>query len=94
VVAEGGGMAASPLFRAKAKAMLEAKPQVLAKLRIGAKDIALACALADEQGVPAPLLQETAKILEDAMAMGLGESDFANPARAIERRAGVSFTGS
>ena len=94
VVAEGGGMAASPLFRAKAKVMLEAEPQVLAKLRIGAKDIVLACALADEQGVPAPLLAETAKIFEDAMQMGLGESDFATLARAVERRAGVSFTKS
>jgi 3-hydroxyisobutyrate dehydrogenase-like beta-hydroxyacid dehydrogenase len=93
VVAEGGGMAASPLFRAKAKVMLEAEPQVLAKLRIGAKDIALACALADEQGVPAPLLRETARVLQDAMQMGLGESDFAMLARAVERRAGVSFTG-
>jgi 3-hydroxyisobutyrate dehydrogenase-like beta-hydroxyacid dehydrogenase len=92
VVAEGGGMAATPLFRAKAKTMLQAKPQVLAKLRIGAKDIALACALADEQGVPAPLLRETAQVLEDAMQMGLGESDFAMLARAVERRAGVSFT--
>jgi 3-hydroxyisobutyrate dehydrogenase-like beta-hydroxyacid dehydrogenase len=91
VVAEGGGMAASPLFRAKAKLMLEVEPQVLAKLRIGAKDIGLACALADEQGVPAPLLAETAKVFRDAMQMGLGESDFANLARAIERRAGVSF---
>jgi len=94
VVAEGGGMAASPLFRAKAKTMLEAEPQVMAKLRIGAKDIGLACALADEQGVPAPLLAETAKVFRDAMQMGLGESDFATLARAVERRAGVSFTGS
>ena len=93
VVAEGGGMAASPLFRARAKTMLEADPQVLAKLRIGAKDIGLACALADEQGVPAPLLRETAQVLQDAMQMGLGESDFAMLARAVERRAGVSFTG-
>ncbi|HEX5078464.1 MAG TPA: NAD(P)-dependent oxidoreductase [Geminicoccaceae bacterium] len=94
VVAEGGGMAASPLFRAKARAMLEAEPPVLAKLRIGAKDIALACALAEEQGVPAPLLRETARILEDAMRMDLGESDLAALGRAVERRAGVSFTGS
>jgi 3-hydroxyisobutyrate dehydrogenase len=94
VVAEGGGMAASPLFRAKAKVMLEAEPQVRAKLRIGAKDIALACTLAEEQGVPAPLLRETARVLEEAMRMGLGENDFATLARAVERRAGVSLTGS
>jgi 3-hydroxyisobutyrate dehydrogenase-like beta-hydroxyacid dehydrogenase len=63
----------------------------MGKLRIGAKDIGLACALADELGVPAPLLQETAQVLQDAMQMGLGERDLAALARAIERRAGVSF---
>jgi 3-hydroxyisobutyrate dehydrogenase len=94
VVAEGGGMADTPLFRAKAKVMLEAEPQVMAKLRIGAKDIGLACALAAEEDVPAPLLRETAQVLQTAMEMGLGEDDLAALARAIERHAGVSFTGS
>jgi 3-hydroxyisobutyrate dehydrogenase len=94
VVAEGGGMADTPLFRAKAKAMLEADPPVMGTLRIGAKDIGLALALADEQGLPAPLLQETAQVLQDAMQMGLGESDLAALARTVERRAGISFTES
>jgi 3-hydroxyisobutyrate dehydrogenase-like beta-hydroxyacid dehydrogenase len=94
VVAEGHGMADTPLFRAKAKAMLEAAPPVMGALRIGAKDIGLACALAAEQGVPAPLLQNTAEVLQSAMQMGFGEADLAALARAIERRAGVTFTGS
>jgi 2-hydroxy-3-oxopropionate reductase len=91
VVAEGHGMADTPLFRAKAKAMLEADPPVMGTLRIGAKDIGLACALAAEAGVPAPLLQETARVLQEAMRLGLGEADLAALARAVERRAGVSF---
>jgi 3-hydroxyisobutyrate dehydrogenase-like beta-hydroxyacid dehydrogenase len=92
VVAEGRGMADTPLFRAKARAMLEAEPTVVGTLRIGAKDIGLACTLAAEEGIPAPLLQETAQVLQDAMRMGLGEADLAALARALERRAGVSFT--
>jgi 3-hydroxyisobutyrate dehydrogenase len=94
VVAAGHGMADTPLFRAKASAMLDEKPTVVGALRIGAKDIGLALALAAEEGVPAPLLQETAQVLQDAMQMGLGESDLAALARAVERRAGVSFSGS
>jgi 3-hydroxyisobutyrate dehydrogenase len=94
VVAEGHGMADTPLFRAKAKAMLEAEPPVMGALRIGAKDIGLACALAAEEGVSAPLLQHTADVLQSAMQMGLGEADLAALARAVERRAGVTFTGS
>jgi 3-hydroxyisobutyrate dehydrogenase len=94
VVAEGHGMADTPLFRAKAKAMLEAEPPVMGALRIGAKDIGLACALAAEEGVSAPLLQHTADVLQSAMQMGLGEADLAALARAVERRAGVTFSGS
>lgn len=93
VVAEGRGMADSPLFRTKARAMLEAEPEVMGTLRIGAKDIGLACALAAEEGVPAPLLQASAEVLQEAMRLGLGEADLAAIARAVERRAGVSFTG-
>jgi 3-hydroxyisobutyrate dehydrogenase-like beta-hydroxyacid dehydrogenase len=93
IVSEGHGMADTPLFRAKAPAMLEPDPAVKATLRIGAKDIRLACDLAKELGVGAPLLEDTAAILQSAMALGLGEADLAALARAVEQRAGVSFTG-
>jgi 3-hydroxyisobutyrate dehydrogenase-like beta-hydroxyacid dehydrogenase len=87
-------MADTPLFRANANAMLETAPPMRGALRIGAKDIGLATALAAEEGVPAPLLQGALEILQSAMAMGLGDADHAALARAIERRAGVTFTGS
>jgi len=93
VVAAGHGMADTPLFRAKAKAMLEPEPPNKGALRIGAKDIGLACALAAELGVPAPLYDDAMKILHEALAMGLGEVDLSALARAVERRAGVSISG-
>jgi 3-hydroxyisobutyrate dehydrogenase-like beta-hydroxyacid dehydrogenase len=61
-------------------------------LRIGAKDIGLACGLAAELEVPAPLFDDAMKVLHDALAMGLGEVDLAALARAVERRAGVSIS--
>jgi len=91
VVAEGHGMADTPLFRAKAPAMLETDPPRMGALRIGGKDIASACALAAEEEVPAPSLQETAAVLQNAVQMGLGDADLAALARAIERRAGVTL---
>jgi 3-hydroxyisobutyrate dehydrogenase len=94
VVAAGHGMADTPLFRANANAMLETAPPMRGALRIGAKDIGLATALAAEEGVPAPLLQGALEVLQNAMAMGLGDADLAALARAIERRAGVTFRGS
>jgi 3-hydroxyisobutyrate dehydrogenase-like beta-hydroxyacid dehydrogenase len=92
VVSEGHGMADTPLFRAKAPAMLEPDPVVKGTLRIGAKDIRLACDLARELGVGAPLLEDTDAVLQSALALGLGEADLATLARAVEQRAGVSFT--
>jgi 3-hydroxyisobutyrate dehydrogenase-like beta-hydroxyacid dehydrogenase len=92
VVAAGHGMADTPLFRAKAKAMLEPAPPNRGALRIGAKDIGLACGLAAELGVPAPLFEGARETLHDALAMGLGEVDLAALARAVERRAGVSIS--
>jgi 3-hydroxyisobutyrate dehydrogenase-like beta-hydroxyacid dehydrogenase len=94
VVVEGQGMADTPLFRAKAKAMLEPEPPLKGTLRIGAKDIDLACALANEVGVLATLFEDARRVLQEAMALGLGEADLATVARAVERRAGVSLTRS
>jgi 3-hydroxyisobutyrate dehydrogenase-like beta-hydroxyacid dehydrogenase len=91
VVAAGHGMADTPLFRAKAKAMLEPQPSTKGKLRIGAKDIGLACALAAEHGVPVPLFENANEVLQTAIEMGLGEVDLAALARAVERRAGVTI---
>jgi 3-hydroxyisobutyrate dehydrogenase-like beta-hydroxyacid dehydrogenase len=75
VVAAGHGMADSPLFRAKAPRMLEAEPEAKGRLRIGAKDIGLAAALAPDLGLEAPLCQRAAAQLNDALTHGHGAAD-------------------
>jgi 3-hydroxyisobutyrate dehydrogenase-like beta-hydroxyacid dehydrogenase len=93
VVAAGHGMADTPLFRARAKEMLMAEPEVAGKLRIGAKDIGLAAALAAELGVDAQLFARADLDYQAALAQGLGETDTASVARAVEARTGVHITG-
>ena len=92
VVAAGHGMADTPLFRAKAPLMLAAEPAAKGRLRIGAKDIGLAAALAREVGVAAPLFEHADEVFAAAMAQGLSEADVAAVARAVERRAGVTLS--
>jgi 3-hydroxyisobutyrate dehydrogenase-like beta-hydroxyacid dehydrogenase len=91
VVGIGGGMADTPLFRAKAPPMLDPDAPSKGRLRIGAKDIGLARALAGEVGVEAPLFAEAERVFAAAMAAGLGEDDVAAVARVVEKRAGVSL---
>ena len=92
VVAAGHGMADSPLFRAKAPLMLAAEPEARGRLRIGAKDIGLAAALARELGVEAPLFERAEALFAEAIAQGLSEADIAAVARALERRTGVTLS--
>jgi len=92
VVAAGHGMADTPLFRAKAPMMLAAGPAPKGRLRIGAKDIGLALALAREVGLAAPLFEHADEVFAEAMAQGLGEADVAALARAVERRAGITLS--
>ena len=77
VAGEGGGMAATPLFRAKAPMMLLENPPVKGSLHIGAKDSRLAAALAREVGIDAGLLQRSADLFARAMASGLAAEDIA-----------------
>ena len=74
-------MADTPLFRAKAPLMLAAAPESQGRLRIGAKDIGLAAALAREVGVAAPLFERA----ERAVRRGHG----AGPERGRHRRRGA-----
>jgi 2-hydroxy-3-oxopropionate reductase len=92
VVAAGHGMADTPLFRAKAPLMLAAEAAAKGRLRIGAKDIGLALALAREVGLDAPLFEHADELFADAMAQGLSEADIAAVARALERRTGVTLS--
>lgn len=83
VAGEGGGMAATPLFRAKAPLMLQDKPAVKGSLHIGAKDSQLAAALAREVGIEAQLLQRSADLFAKAMTSGLAAEDIAAVRRMI-----------
>lgn len=91
VVGAGGGMAASPLFRAKAPLMREAAPAAGGALRIGAKDSALAAGLAEEAGLDLPLFRRAAELFRAALGAGLGEADIAAIARVVERETGIKI---
>lgn len=94
IVSAGGGMADTPLFRARAPLMLQENPQSDARLRIGAKDIGLACALADELQLQqaTPLFHAAEAMFRQAVDAGLSEAGTTTIARIAERRVGVSFT--
>jgi 3-hydroxyisobutyrate dehydrogenase-like beta-hydroxyacid dehydrogenase len=89
VVGAGGGMAATPLFRAKAPLMRERAPVAAGALRIGAKDSALAAGLAHELGLDLPLFDRAAELFRAALGEGLGEADIAAIARVVERETGI-----
>ena len=55
VVTNGGGMAGTPLFAAQARKILSGDLSFVAFLRVGAKDIRLACEQARELGFDWPL---------------------------------------
>jgi 3-hydroxyisobutyrate dehydrogenase-like beta-hydroxyacid dehydrogenase len=69
--------------------MLAAEAAAKGRLRIGAKDIGLATALARELGLATPLFERANELFADALAQGLGEADIAAVARALEARGGV-----
>lgn len=89
VVGEAGGMAATPLFRAKAPMMCQASPPVVGHLDIGAKDSRVSAALAAELGLDLPLFARSAALFAKAKAAGLGLDDIATVARVVEEETGV-----
>ena len=94
IVSAGGGMADTPLFRARAPLMLQDNQHSDGRLRIGAKDIGLACAFADEMQLQhaTPLFHAAQAMFLQAMDAGFSEVDTSSIARIAEQRAGVSFT--
>ncbi len=89
VVGEGGGMAATPLFRAKAPAMRDPDAPAVGKLYIGAKDAALAAGLAEAEGLDLPLFRRSEAVYEAAITAGLAERDVSAIARVIEAQTGT-----
>jgi 3-hydroxyisobutyrate dehydrogenase-like beta-hydroxyacid dehydrogenase len=93
VVGAGGGMAATPLFRAKAPLMRQRAAEAVGKLYIGAKDAGLAAALAEEQDLELPLFRRSDAVFRAAIAAGLAELDISAIARVIEAETGVRLAG-
>jgi 2-hydroxy-3-oxopropionate reductase len=89
VVGDGGGMAATPLFRAKAPAMRDPDAPAVGKLYIGAKDATLAAGLAEAEGLDLPLFRRSEAVYRTAIAAGLAERDVSAIARVVEAEAGV-----
>lgn len=89
VVGEGGGMAATSLFRAKAPAMRDPDAPAVGKLYIGAKDAALAAGLAEAEGLDLPLFRRGQAVYEAAITAGLAERDVSAIARVIEAQTGT-----
>ena len=88
VVKNGGGMAFGTYFDRRVKRMLDGdfSPTFMAELML--KDARLALDLARAAKVPTPILEETMRTYEEAVAGGWGKEDFSAVTRVIEKRIG------
>ena len=88
VVRKGGGMAYGTYFERRAKRIFDGdfSPTFMAELML--KDAGLALALAKSAKVPTPILEETKRTFEEAIASGWGKEDFSAVTHVIEKRIG------
>lgn len=88
VVKNGGGMAFGTYFDRRVKRMLDGdfSPTFMAELML--KDARLALDLARAAKVPTPILEETKRTYEQAIADGWGKEDFSAVTHVIEKRIG------
>lgn len=88
VVINGGGMAYGRYFERRVKRMLDGdfSPTFMAELML--KDARLALELARSVKVPTPILEETRRTYEEAVARGWGQEDFSAVTHVIEHRIG------
>jgi 3-hydroxyisobutyrate dehydrogenase-like beta-hydroxyacid dehydrogenase len=88
VVRSGGGMAYGMYFERRAKRVIDGNfsPTFTAELML--KDARLAVDLARSVKAPVPLLEETTRTYEQAVAGGWGREDFSAVAHVIEQRIG------
>ena len=88
VVKNGGGMAFGTYFDRRVKRMLEGdfSPTFMAELML--KDARLALDLARAAKVPTPILEETTRTYEEAIAAGWGKEDFSAVTHVVEKRIG------
>lgn len=88
VVRKGGGMAYGTYFERRAKRIFDGdfSPTFMAELML--KDAGLALELAKSAKVPTPILEETKRTYEEAIANGWGKEDFSAVTHVIEKRIG------
>jgi 2-hydroxy-3-oxopropionate reductase len=92
VVRNGGGMAFGTYFDRRARRILEGDftPTFAAALML--KDVGLALDLARAAKVPTPMLEETKRTYEEAVARGWGAEDFSAVTHVIEQRIGRTLS--
>ena len=88
VVRKGGGMAYGTYFERRAKRIFDGDftPTFMAELML--KDANLALELARASKVPTPILEETKRTFDEAIAKGWGKEDFSAVTHVIEQRIG------
>jgi 3-hydroxyisobutyrate dehydrogenase-like beta-hydroxyacid dehydrogenase len=88
VVRKGGGMAYGTYWERRARRVLDGDFTPTFMLQHMVKDTRLAVEHAARVGVPAPLLEETRRTYEEALAAGWGPQDFSAVTHVIEQRIG------
>jgi 3-hydroxyisobutyrate dehydrogenase-like beta-hydroxyacid dehydrogenase len=88
VVRQGGGMAHGTYFERRAKRILDGDFTPTFTAALMRKDAGLALDLASTVKVPAPLLEETKRAYDEAVAGGWGRDDFSAVTHVVERRIG------
>jgi 4-hydroxybutyrate dehydrogenase/sulfolactaldehyde 3-reductase len=88
VVRQGGGMAHGTYFERRAKRILDGDFTPTFTAALMRKDAGLALDLASIVKVPAPLLEETKRAYDEAVAGGWGRDDFSAVTHVVERRIG------
>jgi 3-hydroxyisobutyrate dehydrogenase len=88
VVRKGGGMAYGTYFDRRVKRIFDGdfSPTFMAELML--KDAGLALDQAKNAKVPTPMLEETKRTYDEAVANGWGKEDFSAVTHVIEKRIG------
>ena len=92
VVRTGGGMAHGTYFERRARRILDGDFSPTFTAELMRKDVGLALDLARAVGVPAPVLEETKRTYDEAVAGGAGKEDFSAVTHVVERRIGRALS--
>ncbi len=93
VVCKGGGMAYGTYWERRAKRVCDGEFSPTFMLQHMRKDATLALQQAQKLRVPTPMLEETRRTYDEAMADGWGTQDFSAVTHVIEKRIGRTLSG-